>query len=62
MFDKEMLDTLWTDLRGKYNNDPDWDRIVRDTHLGVARSDAGVDLGDIDSRAAEAIVKHREPA
>ena len=60
MFDKEMLDTLWADLKGKYGSGPDWDHIVRDTHLGVARSDAGVDLGDIDPRASEAIIAHRE--
>ena len=59
MFDKEMLDRLWADLRGKHGNEPDWEDIVRATHLGVARSDADVDIGDIDSRAKEAIQRHR---
>ena len=59
MFDKEILDKLWADLRGKFGNDPDWDQIVRDTHLGVARSDADVDLGDIDVRVKEAIERQR---
>ena len=59
MFDKEMLDALWADLQGKYGNDADWEQILRDTHLGVARSDAGVDLGTIDSRVVEAIQRHQ---
>ena len=59
MFDKEMLDRLWADLKGKYGNDPDWEQILKDTHLGVARSDAGVDLGNIDKRAIEVIEGHR---
>jgi hypothetical protein len=59
MFDKEMLDKLWADLRSKYGNEPDWEQILRDTHLGVARSDAGVDLGDIDKRVVEAIGMHK---
>ena len=59
MFDREMIIALWAELRSKYGDDPDWEKILRDTHLGVARSDAGVDLGDIDSRAIEAIEKHR---
>jgi len=59
MFDKEILDKLWADLRGKFGNDSDWDQIVRDTHLGVARADAEVDLGDIDARVKEAIERQR---
>ena len=60
MFDKPRLDVLFADLRGKYEKAPDWEQILRDTHLGVARSDAGVDLGNIDPRVIEAINKHRE--
>jgi hypothetical protein len=59
MFDKQMLDGLWADLRSKYGNEPDWEQIIRDTHLGVARSDAGVDLGPLDKRAIEAIQQHK---
>ena len=60
MFNKEALDDLWADLRSKYGNDPDWEQIMRDTHVGVALSDAGVALENIDKRAVEAIEKHRE--
>ncbi len=59
MFDKEMIDKLWADMRGKYGSEPDWELLVRDTHLGVARSDAGVDLGKLDQRVIEAIERNQ---
>ena len=33
--------------------------LVKDAHLGIARSDADVDIGDIDSRVAALIKKHQ---
>ena len=58
MFDKTALDALFADLKSKYGNDPNWEQLLRDAHLGVARSDAGVELGSIDSRAADIIKAH----
>ena len=58
MFDKAALDAVFDDLKSKYGNEPDWEQLLRDTHLGVARSDAGVELGDIDRRAADLIKAH----
>ena len=59
MFDKEMLDIFFAELKSRYGNEPDWEQVLRDAHLGIARSDAEVDLGDIDSRVKEAIIRHR---
>ena len=58
-FDKQKLDALFADLTSKFGNDPDWEQIFRDAHLGVARSDAEVPLGEIDQRAIEAIERHK---
>jgi hypothetical protein len=58
MFNKEALDKFWDDLRGKYGSSSEWEQLLRDAHVGVARSDAGVDLGDIDKRVAEVIKSH----
>ena len=55
MFEKTTLEALWTDLQGKYGNEADWEDIVRATHLAVARSDAGVDMGSLDQRVLEAV-------
>ena len=58
MFDKQSLDALFDDLRDQYELEPDWEDIQRAAHLGVARSDAGVPLGDVDSRVVPYIEKY----
>ena len=58
MFDKQSLDSLLEELRDEFELEPDWEDLQRDTHLGVARSDAGVPLGKIDSRVVALIEKH----
>ena len=60
MFDKQSLDNLFEELRNEYELDDDWEEIQKDAHLGVARADAGVDLGSIDSRVIPVIEKHRQ--
>lgn len=59
MFDKESLDALFDELRDQYELEPEWEEIQRAAHLGVARSDAGVSLGDLDSRVLPALAKHK---
>ena len=58
MFDKHSLDSLLEELRDEFELEPDWEDLQRDAHLGVARSDAGVALGKIDSRVIALIEKH----
>ena len=58
MFDKQSLDNMFGELRDQYELEPDWEDIQRAAHLGVARSDAGVPLGDVDSRVVSYITKH----
>jgi hypothetical protein len=59
MFDKQSLDALFDELRDQYELEPDWEEIQRAAHLGVARSDAGVSLGDLDSRVLPVLAKHK---
>ena len=59
MFNKEQLDVLLGELKSKYGNEPEWEQILKDAHLGIARSDADVDLGEIDSRVIEIIKSHQ---
>ncbi len=59
MFDKRSLDALFDELRDQYELEPEWEDIQRAAHLGVARTDAGVPLGNIDKRVAAIIEKHR---
>ncbi len=58
MFNKQSLDNMFDELRDEYELEPDWEDIQRAAHLGVARSDAGVGLGDLDSRVIPYIEKH----
>ncbi len=58
MFDRESLEALHEELRDEFELEPEWEDIQRDAHLGVARSDAGVDLEGIDARVVALIEKH----
>ena len=59
MFDRNSLDTLFDELRDEYELEPDWEDIQRDAHLAVARHDAGMPLGDIDSRVVPFVEKYK---
>ena len=58
MFDKKSLEAMFDELRDNFELEPDWEEIQRDAHLGIARSDGGVELGGIDPRVIEALNKH----
>ncbi len=58
MFDKKSLDAMFDELRDNYELEPDWEEIQRDAHLGIARSDGGVDLGSLDARVIDVLNKH----
>ena len=59
-FDKERLDALYADLRGQWWAKPEYEQLLRDTHLAVALADAREQPGlDIDPRVAELVSKHR---
>ncbi|MCH7621925.1 MAG: hypothetical protein IH870_08510 [Chloroflexi bacterium] len=60
MFDRISLDKLFDQLRDDYELEQDWEDIQRDAHLAVARHDAGMPLGEIDSRV-EVLVKQYSP-
>ena len=58
-FDKPMVDNFFAELKSQLGGEANWDDLVKDAHLGIARSDADVDIGDIDSRVAALIKKHQ---
>ena len=49
---------MFNELKDAYELEPEWEEIQRDAHLGIARSDGGVDLGNIDPRVIEVLNKH----
>ncbi len=58
MFNKQSLDNLFDELRDEYELEPDWEEIQRDAHLAVARVDAGMPIGNVDSRIVSYVDRH----
>jgi hypothetical protein len=62
MFSKEEVDSILNQLRQEWGNDPNWEQLLRDTYLGMARADAGVALGNLDPRVLKIITATSEIA
>ena len=59
MFEKAQLDALLAELNQQWEGEPDFEKVMRETHLGVALWDAGRPLDKIDPRAVTLIEKHK---
>jgi hypothetical protein len=59
MFRKQQLDSLYRELDSAWRGKPEYEQLLRDAHLGIAYSDAGRPLDDIDPRIASLIDKHK---
>jgi hypothetical protein len=59
MFRRQHLNALYEDLDAEWRGKPEYERLLRDTHLGIAYSDAGRPLDDIDPRVVALIDKHK---
>jgi hypothetical protein len=62
MFQKANIDALFDELDHEWRGKPDFDKISREAHLGIALFDAGRSLSNIDSRAVSLIEKHKPSA
>ena len=59
-FRRKDLDALFEALRDEWGDTPDFEQLVRDTHLGIALSDAGRPLsGKVDDRVAALVERYR---
>ena len=61
MFQKEQIDALIAELRRDYEGAPDWEKMIRDAHLGMALFDAGRPLGDDLHPTAVALIEKHKP-
>ena len=60
MFKKADIDALFDELDQEWRGKPEFDRISREAHLGIALYDAGRPLqGKIDQRVVALIEKHK---
>ena len=55
MFKKSDLDVLYDELNSDWKGKAEYEQLLRDAHLGIAYSDSGRSLDDIDSRGASSL-------
>jgi hypothetical protein len=60
MFGKEEVESIQNQLKQEWGSDPNWEQLLRDMFLGIARADAGVALGDLDPRVVRIIQQHQK--
>jgi hypothetical protein len=60
MFSKAQVDAILTQLTQEWHTDPQWEQLLRDVYLGMARADAGVAFGDLDPRVIKIIQQHQQ--
>jgi hypothetical protein len=59
MFEKAHIDALFAEIEREWRGKPDFEKVSRETHLGIALWDAGRPLDKIDTRAVVLIEKHK---
>jgi len=59
MFEKAQLDALFAELDRDWRGKPDFEKLSRDAHLGIALWDAGRPLNKIDTRVVTLIEKYK---
>jgi hypothetical protein len=62
MFDKAHIDALFAEVDRDWRGKPEFERISREAHLGIALFDAKRPLDQIDTRVVALINKHKPQA
>jgi hypothetical protein len=62
MFSKEDVDAILKQLQKEWGSDPQWEQLLRQAYLGMARADAGIALGPLDPRVIAIIEQHQKVA
>jgi hypothetical protein len=50
MLGKEEVESIVNQLKQEWGNDPNWEQLLRDVYLGIARADGRMPLGNLDPR------------
>lgn len=59
MFEKTQVDALFGEVDREWRGKPDFEKISREAHLGIALWDAGRPLTKIDPKVVALIEKHK---
>jgi hypothetical protein len=62
MFSKEDVESILKQLQKEWGSDPQWEQLLRQAYLGMARADAGAALGQLDPRVIAIIEQHQKVA
>jgi hypothetical protein len=60
MFSNAEVETIVNQLRQEWGSDPNWEQLLRDVYLGMARADSGAALGNLDARVINIIQQHQK--
>jgi hypothetical protein len=60
MFGKEEVESMLNQLKQEWGSDPNWEQLLRDVFVGIARADGGAALGDLDPRVLNLIQQHQK--
>jgi hypothetical protein len=60
MFGKEAVESILSQLKQQWGNDPSWEQLLRDVYVGIARAEGGVALGSLDSRVVNLIEQQQK--
>lgn len=61
MFQKAQIDAVFSELE-QWRGSPEFDKLSRDAHLGIAFLDAGRSPEHLDARIVALLEKHKPPA
>jgi hypothetical protein len=59
MFGKEGVEAILNQLKQEWGTDPNYEQLLRDLYLGIARADGGAALGNLDPRIIQLIQQHQ---
>lgn len=60
MLGKEDVESILKQLKQEWGSDPNWEQLLRDVYVGIARADGGVALGNLDARVVSLIQQHQK--
>lgn len=60
MFGKEEVEAIVNQLKQEWGSDQNWEQLLRDVYLGMARVDGGQPLGPLDQRVVKIIQQHQK--
>jgi len=60
MLGKEEVESILSQLKQQWGNDPNWEQLLRDVYVGIARADGGVALGGLDARVINLLQQHQK--